>query len=217
MKETTSREKILKRIRKALPNPELAQKSKETESKSNFFSQNHEESLAVQFAQQFTENKGLFAYCESKKHFHQQLRALLDEMKLNEANISPALLEIFHSEDYIRQSQNPDEAGIGISLADAIIARTGSIMISSADEGRALSVWHPVHIVLAFADQLFADLDELYRTYDQAEFQRPSMLSLISGPSRTADIEKTLVMGAHGPYRMFVFYIDQNRTAFAED
>ena len=40
----------------------------------------------------------------------------------------------------------------------------------------------------------------------------PSMISLITGPSRTADIEKTLVMGAHGPKELYVFLIEDNES-----
>ena len=83
-------------------------------------------------------------------------------------------------------------------------------MVSSMQEcGRRMFVYPPVHIVVAHASQLVPDLkhalNEIKLKYSN---KMPSMISVITGPSRTADIEKTLVMGAHGPKSVYVFFID---------
>jgi L-lactate utilization protein LutC len=92
-----------------------------------------------------------------------------------------------------------------ITLADALIAQTGSIFVSAACGGRGASVVAPCHIVIAHASQLVPDLETALRdaTTDK-HLERNSYACIISGSSRTADIEKILVQGAHGPIRLVV-------------
>lgn len=95
----------------------------------------------------------------------------------------------------------------GITGCEALIAHTGSIMISSHGEsGRRMNVFPPHHIVLAEKKQLVDFLDSAFDLLS-VKYQNdlPSLISVITGPSRTADIEKTLVMGAHGPAGLYVF------------
>jgi len=95
----------------------------------------------------------------------------------------------------------------GVTGCEFLISRTGTVMVSSASEsGRQMNVYPPVHIVLAHVSQIvdypedaFIAIREKYANY------LPSSISTITGPSRTADIEKTLVIGAHGPKQFIVF------------
>lgn len=90
-----------------------------------------------------------------------------------------------------------------ITCAEVLVAETGSIFVSSACGGRGASIVAPVHIVLATADQLVADLDAAFASLrNQRASVSKSMLCLITGSSRTADIEKIIVLGAHGPRRL---------------
>jgi L-lactate dehydrogenase complex protein LldG len=88
------------------------------------------------------------------------------------------------------------------------VAQTGSIFVSTRSAGgRALSVLPPVHLVLARRDQLVPDLPAAFARLRQRHGGRwPSAVTMITGPSRTADIEKILVMGAHGPKRLVVYF-----------
>jgi len=97
----------------------------------------------------------------------------------------------------------------GITECDALIAQTGSILITSRSAGgRALSVLPPHHVVLARREQLIADLPEAFALLKRKyETNYPSFISLITGPSRTGDIERILVLGAHGPKKLTVFCI----------
>ena len=94
-----------------------------------------------------------------------------------------------------------------ITECEFLVARTGSVLISSASYGgRQLNVFPPVHIVIAKRSQLVPFVtDALQALQEKYLGALPSLVSLISGPSRTADIEKTLVMGAHGPRELYVF------------
>ncbi len=100
----------------------------------------------------------------------------------------------------------PSEASQAtVTLADALIAQTGSILVSAACGGRGASVIAPCHIVYATRDQIVPDLaTALSRVSQQRTFDQSSFACVISGSSRTADIEKILVQGAHGPRRLVV-------------
>jgi L-lactate dehydrogenase complex protein LldG len=95
---------------------------------------------------------------------------------------------------------------VGITRCEALIAQTGSVLITNKGcGGRALSVLPPHHIVIASRDQLLPDMlagyDLLTKTYGD---KLPSFISFITGASRTGDIERILVLGAHGPKRLTV-------------
>jgi L-lactate utilization protein LutC len=112
--------------------------------------------------------------------------------------------------DLVAGNANVREAELGVSGCDCLVAQTGSIFVSTRSAGgRALSVLPPVHLVVARREQLVPDLAAAFALLRQRYGGRwPSSLSLITGPSRTADIEKILVMGAHGPKRLAVHFAD---------
>ncbi len=92
---------------------------------------------------------------------------------------------------------NQWEAQAGISTCKALIARTGSIIIDSK-QGRQTGLIASHHFVIASKKQIYPDLSHFFEEMVQNE-ELPSSISIITGPSRTADIEKKLVKGAHGP------------------
>lgn len=92
-----------------------------------------------------------------------------------------------------------------VTLADALVAQTGSVFVSASCGGRGASVVAPTHIVYATAKQLAPDLvTALRNATTDGRLERNSYACMISGSSRTADIEKILVQGAHGPMRLVV-------------
>jgi L-lactate dehydrogenase complex protein LldG len=102
------------------------------------------------------------------------------------------------------------ECYLGVTGCDCLVAQTGSVIVSTISAGgRALSVLPPTHLVIARREQIVPDLATamafLRERYDK---RWPSALSVITGPSRTADIEKILVMGAHGPKRLALYFAD---------
>ena len=94
----------------------------------------------------------------------------------------------------------------GISECDALIAQTGSVLLTSrSGGGRALSVLPEHHVVLARRSQLLADLPAAYELLHQRYGSAwPSLMTFITGPSRTGDIERILVLGAHGPKKLTI-------------
>jgi len=95
---------------------------------------------------------------------------------------------------------------VGITECDALIAQTGSVLVTGRSAGgRALSVLPPHHVVLARREQLLPDLPAAFELLQRKYGGNyPSFISLITGPSRTGDIERILVLGAHGPKKLTV-------------
>jgi L-lactate dehydrogenase complex protein LldG len=99
----------------------------------------------------------------------------------------------------------------GITSCELLVAQTGSILVSSRfSGGRGLSILPHVHVVVARTDQIVGTLGDAMETIKERHGGHlPSMLSFITGPSRTGDIERILVLGAHGPKELHVVLIDE--------
>lgn len=97
----------------------------------------------------------------------------------------------------------------GITACEAAVAQTGSILVSSGScGGRALSILPHVHVVICGVEQVVGTLGDAFELVRERHAGRlPSMLSFITGPSRTGDIERILVLGAHGPKELVVLLV----------
>jgi len=129
---------------------------------------------------------------------------LINELKLHNQEISKYLTyidrESISSEDFAQFT-------VGITGADCLISRTGSVLIHTTTAGgRRLSVLPPTHIVIAEEKQLFPSIEDALQELVQVK-NNWSYATLITGPSRTSDIEKQLVLGAHGPKHLIVILI----------
>jgi L-lactate utilization protein LutC len=95
-------------------------------------------------------------------------------------------------------------ADVGITSADYALADTGTlVMIASPQEARLISLLPPAHIAVVPSDRILTGLDELF-TLAPLPADATSSMVLITGPSRTADIEQILVRGVHGPGQITV-------------
>jgi L-lactate dehydrogenase complex protein LldG len=102
-----------------------------------------------------------------------------------------------------------DLAARTFEFSELLVKKLGAILVSSASSvGRALSILPHVHVVVADADQVVPDLGSaLALTKARLGDQMPSMLSFITGPRRTGDIERILVLGAHGPKELYLVLV----------
>lgn len=100
-------------------------------------------------------------------------------------------------------------ADVGISGVAALVAETGSLVVESGPaEPRSLTLLPPIHVAVADREQLLADLFDLFAPGRWSERKDlPSALTLITGPSKTGDIELKLVTGVHGPGTVHVVLI----------
>jgi L-lactate dehydrogenase complex protein LldG len=97
----------------------------------------------------------------------------------------------------------------GLTECESLVAQTGSACVTTRSSGgRALSVLPPHHVVVARREQMVPDLAAAYeRLAAKYGDDYPSFISFITGPSRTGDIERILVLGAHGPKKLTVMLI----------
>jgi len=169
--------------------------------------------IDVLFAQRLTAVAGHFIYCEDEVALIEGLLLLAEQEKLRRMYAwEPSIQQLLDRYEFpfFRTEKDFAEAEAGITACEALIARSGSILISNGNAaGRRLTIYPHVHVVVAYASQLVMDikdgLDFVQQRYGE---NLPSLISVISGPSRTADIEKTLVLGAHGPKKLYVFLLE---------
>lgn len=130
------------------------------------------------------------------------------EIFLQDHSALRRLAELIMSARPIRWSSQgaPSEASQAtVTLAEALIAQTGSVFVTASCGGRGASAVAPCHIVFATIDQLVPDLQTAFANATrERKLASNSFACVISGSSRTADIEKILVQGAHGPRRLVV-------------
>lgn len=211
MEESTSREKVLKKVRDALiekteaPFPVVDMESP--------VFREMEDTLDVTFAEALVEAGGKFIYCENQDEFISILQSFTLEKDWPLIWCLDSLLQqILHAGGipFGSSAEHFNEARVGITRCECLIARHGSVMVSSRlSPGRKIIAYPEIHLVAATASQLVPDIKKglqlIRKKYGE---DLPSLVTLITGPSRTADIEKTLVMGAHGPKELYIFLID---------
>lgn len=212
MEQTTSKEKILKKVRAALI---FKSKSKyaNIDLESNVYEQPPVgESILETFARNFTETQGQFVVCDNKFDCVDKLLTLIERKKLKYIYCLENQLQEMLADSgiaYLHQKEQLPKAMVGITTCETLVARTGSVLISSAKNSRVLTVYPPTHIVIAYASQVVMEIkDSLQILKNRYGRNMPSMISFITGPSRTSDIERKLVTGAHGPKELFVFLIN---------
>jgi L-lactate utilization protein LutC len=99
-------------------------------------------------------------------------------------------------------------ADIGVSGVDYLVAETGSLVVQARpDEPRSLTLLPPVHVAVADRSQLLPDLFDMFTSLEGKPMS--SGLSVITGPSKTGDIELRLVTGVHGPGELHLIFIDE--------
>ncbi|MES2850410.1 MAG: LUD domain-containing protein [Bacteroidota bacterium] len=199
----TAKENILNKIKKALANP-VPLPFPLAENDEHIFHPPADE-LAIVFAEAFTKLQGKFVFCMDEKEMIEQVQQLItakewtkiycNESKWNDAFSNTIALESCHA---------------SVTGCEYLVARTGTIVLSAVQEsGRTVSVYAPIHICIAYTNQLVYDVkDALQAIKEKYGNNIPSFITFASGPSRTADIEKTLVTGVHGPKEVYLFLIE---------
>jgi L-lactate dehydrogenase complex protein LldG len=211
MKVSSSKEKILKKIREALSNP-VPLPFPKSEGTASLFTAPSED-LEILFAEEFTKLSGKFAFCINETDAQNQLKKLLSDKKWTNVYCNEKqLLNLFHPEQFPEINHSSlSKCDAAITSCHYLIARTGAIVMTSQQQGgRTVSAYAPVHICIAYVDQLVFDTrDALKDLKNKSANNLPSFITFAAGPSRTADIEKTLVTGVHGPKEVYLFLIDK--------
>lgn len=210
MQESTSREKILKKVRKALIHKSPIEPG-DVDFESNIYTTS-EEPLEIQFAQRFSALNGRFVFCENEAEFVESIAALVQENSWKNISTYDEPIKQLLKKANVSFSDNEKEikaTDIGLTLCECLAARTGTVFVTSKQaSGRRLPVYSNIHVVVAYTSQLVYSTKDVLKLIRSKYNEIPSMISAITGPSRTADIEKTLVQGAHGPKEIYVCLID---------
>lgn len=204
MSNSSARNNILNKIRTALKD-KTPKPFQIDEMPSSVF-QPLQQDIVIEFAEQFTQLQGKFIFCTSQEELKNNFAELVqkrDWTKIYTATTSSDLVPS-HIQTY-----NIITCDAAVTDCEALVARTGSIVLSSENGGRIASVYAPVHICIAYTSQLVYDINDAFTKLGKKYGNNlPSSISLATGPSRTADIEKTLVVGVHGPKEVYCFLID---------
>ena len=206
-----ARENILNKIRQALKKPVAIPFPERNNNE--FVYQPATQDLELEFAENFTKLQGRFSFCANNGELVEQLSALVSTRNWTKIICKEKQLEkelAVNNFTQINNSISLTDCDVAITTCEALIARTGSLLLTSKTEsGRTYSVYAPVHICIAYTSQLVYDIaDGLALLKNKYGNNLPSIISLATGPSRTADIEKTLVVGVHGPKEVFCFLLE---------
>ncbi|WP_118976487.1 LutC/YkgG family protein [Taibaiella koreensis] len=216
-KTSKARENVLRKIRMALQEEAVPMPFPEAEkvAVSSVFSALSEGTPEETFAAEFSHIGGHFVFCNNQDELLANLKLLAESRGWTEVLCAHKSLFSFlvnNKLSFVREfNPSHEQAQVCITDCEAAVARTGSFLFSSRqNHGRVAPVYFPIHIIVVQPHQVVPDIaDGLKLLRQKYNDQLPSMISLNTGPSRTADIEKTLVTGVHGPKEVFCFFLNQ--------
>lgn len=214
MQQITPREQVLKKIRQSALNKKVDM-LKEDESSYDTSSpifKNPDSEAEVEFAKNLKAKGGEFIYCFNDKELVKHLKALFKEK--NWQTVFSDDKDLLQFAEAIKL--NPEKKKITdkkpvvfLSRCEYIVSSTGSVLISSNNyDSTKLSYLNDVMIIIAERNQIKTDLKSTFESFRKKYDELPSVFTLISGPSRTADIEKKLVHGAHSSKELYVFLLE---------
>lgn len=211
MNVSPSKENILKKIRKALSHS-TPLPFPQSEGNQPLYAHLDQEP-EVEFAEQFTRLQGKFIYCINQQEFAFQLNSLIKKQDWKKVFCLEDKLIATASSQLVDRLVKYDLSNCDVSITgcEYLVARTGSIVMSAAQSsGRSASVYAPIHICIAYTSQIVYDIkDALQAAKEKYGNDLPSLITFATGPSRTADIEKTLVVGVHGPKEVYLFLVEE--------
>jgi L-lactate dehydrogenase complex protein LldG len=205
MSSTSSKNSILKKIRAALSTATPLPFPQSDGPDSVF--QPLQQDIVVEFAEQFTALGGRFAFCADEAELREQFAQLAQLQQWTKIYSEDPRFSALADEQH--RTTDIVTCDASVTGCESLVARTGTIVLSARNSGRITSVYAPIHICVAYTSQLVYDLrDALAGLTRKYKGDLPSLISFATGPSRTADIEKTLVVGVHGPKEVYLFLVD---------
>lgn len=122
---------------------------------------------------------------------------LARDLPVEELQVCPAVSELFNYD-------------VGITMAQAAIAETGTLVLESEKERhRVVSLLPPVHVAIVRSEDICLTIGDALKQLHGREEEMSRAITFITGPSRTADIELTLTVGVHGPKELYVIVLDR--------
>ena len=172
-----------------------------------------DESLVDEFKKNLELVGGEVVLCPTKKEIQDEIKKICGNRKQDHVFCTDPSLQNLIEDSVVVDSDSKHfpNLNIGVTGCEYLVAHLGSVLVSSAQiSGRRLNVFPETHVVVASKKQLTGYLDQaLEKMQEKYKNNLPSLVSTITGPSRTADIEKTLVMGMHGPKSLIVLITEE--------
>jgi len=227
----TARDEILSKVRQALGNRHAAHSAGLPEDIAPApplapLGEQQRDTLVEQFAAALLRVGGGFSVAASAQEVGEQIAGIAAQAKSRKAvgwhspwfeqlGLTSRMAEM--GVEFITDRERPDkaafindaaEAGFGITAVDYALADSGTLCLLAAEnQPRTASLLPPVHVAILRPEQILRGLDDLFALLP-ADDRLSSAVTLITGPSRTADIELTLVVGVHGPQQLHVILAD---------
>lgn len=215
--DITFKEQILAKVRNALVEKNEALFKDIDKRTETWVPISEEDGTAITFAQNFKDIGGIFIYLDDENEFADCLRQLAPENGWEPlwctSPTMQALLER-HNIPYTQSSErDPKQKLVSLTDCECLVAQTGSILLSDKLAGSRQTYALPdVLLVFATTDQIAGGMKEAFRYVRKNHGNKlPSQLTFVTGPSRTTDIEQTLVIGANGARQVAVFLVDADR------
>jgi L-lactate dehydrogenase complex protein LldG len=203
----TARENILNRIKKALLQPVPLPFPDRNDNETLYVQKEHD--LNILFEQEFIGIQGNFVSCNNDADLKLKLKGLIDQKGWSNIYFTKNKFDNQLIELGLSSSNDLANCHVSITDCESLVARTGTMVLSAAQaSGRTTSVYAPIHICIAHASQIVYDVKDALEQLNTKHGQGfPSFVTFATGPSRTADIEKTLVTGVHGPKEVYCFLV----------
>lgn len=213
-KTSKARENILSKIRKGLGGQPLPMPFPEMEKETGSIYASSGNAPEEVFAEAFIKLGGKFIFCENEQELMDNINMLHESRGWQQLLCADQRLQKLFQNNKVDIVTTADaaieNAEACITGCEMLVARTGSVLLTSKQNlGRMAPVYYPVHLVFAYANQIVPDIEDAFNVLRKRYgSELPSMINLTTGPSRTADIEKTLVVGVHGPGEIFCFFVN---------
>ncbi|MEG1573139.1 MAG: LUD domain-containing protein [Bacteroidales bacterium] len=211
MEESTPKEKVLKKIREALVESNESNSPNIDLDETLFYDST--DFLDVAFAEKFVRLGGQFVFCEGVQETIDSIRFFAQKEQWSSIFCCEKIIQRILTHAGLTYSEDANELilkKVGFSSCKYLLARTGSIMYSSANSGRRMYANVDTLVFVATIDQLVWDMKTAYRLLKEKSLGKmPSMLNTITGLSEYVDIDGEKV-GALGPKKMFLFLVEPN-------
>lgn len=213
--DTTFKEQILAKVRNALiEKPEAMFKDIDQRTET-WVPINEEDGTAITFVQNFKEHGGVFIYLESEAEFAECMKQLAPENGWEPLWCTDPAMQSMLSHYGIPFTTSPEREPkqklVSLIGCDCLVAQTGSIVVSDKlTNDREAYALPDVLLVFATTDQIVPGMRTAFQTMKRKYAKnKPSQMTIITGPSRCSDIEQTLVIGANGIRQVAVFLVDE--------
>jgi L-lactate dehydrogenase complex protein LldG len=234
----TARDEILAKIKRALGKPDAAHDGEPSPSPDhaplslhqiNLITEQQRDRLIKQFEAALLRVGGRFTVAANAEAVCRQLAGIADAAQaktvvgwqsplLEQCGVAGRLAEL--GIEFITATARADKAafiaeaaaaGLGVTAVDYALADSGTLcLLAGKDEPRTASLLPPVHVAVLRPRQIIRGLDDLFALLPADSRALSSAVTLITGPSRTADIELTLVVGVHGPQQLHVILAEES-------